>query len=198
MWEFFNLNWYSFSRSYPRIILYIAKALALLPHDHHFYASPTSGEAYRDRRLTTNFKLSVEIFCVPTCFHMRIPKPCLSVRPYPEKRNHLSFVNISPTLVIDTSMERFSRVLHHGNPKMWNIFKKFEIDEIEFCPYPEFPYAEKKSPWLRQYQSYISNWCINGKGFTSTTTWKPKNLIFFFFFKFEIEFDLYFDLCWRA
>ena len=23
-------------------------------------------------------------------------------------------------------------------------FKKFEIDEIEFCPYPEFPYAEKK------------------------------------------------------
>ena len=48
--------------------------------------------------------------------------------------NHLSFVNISPTLVIDTSMERSSRVLHHGNPNMWKIFKKFEIDEIEFCP----------------------------------------------------------------
>ena len=31
--------------------------------------------------------------------------------------NHLSFVNISPTLVIDTSMERSSRVLQHGNPK---------------------------------------------------------------------------------
>ena len=58
--------------------------------------------------------------------------------------NHLSFVNISPTLVIDTSMERSSRVLHHGNPEMWNFFKKFEIDEIEFCPYLEFPYAEKK------------------------------------------------------
>ena len=57
--------------------------------------------------------LEVEFFCVPTCFHMRIPKPCLSVR----KRNHPSFVNISPTLVIDTSMERSSRVLHHGNPK---------------------------------------------------------------------------------
>ena len=55
--------------------------------------------------------------------------------------NHLSFVNISPTLVIDTSMEWSSRVLHHGNPEMWNFFKKFEI---EFCPYPEFPYAEKK------------------------------------------------------
>ena len=57
--------------------------------------------------------------------------------------NHLSFVNISPTLVIDTSMERSSRVLHHGNPEMWKFFRKFEIDEIEFCPYPEFPNAEK-------------------------------------------------------
>ena len=43
---------------------------------------------------------------------------CLSVRT-PEKRNPLSFVNISPTLVIDASMERSSRVLHHGNPKIW-------------------------------------------------------------------------------
>ena len=59
--------------------------------------------------------------------------------------SHRSFVNISPTLVIDTSMERSSRVLHHGNPEMWNFFKKFEIDEIEFCPYPEFPYAEKRN-----------------------------------------------------
>ena len=96
------------------------------------YASPTSGEAYRDRRLTTNFELWVEIFCVPTCFHVRIPKPCLSVRlsvcpsvcPHPEKRYHHSFVNISPTLVIDTSMERSSRVLHHGNPKIWIFFQK--------------------------------------------------------------------------
>ena len=112
--------------------------------------------------------------------------------------NHLSFVNISPTLVIDTSMEWSSRALHHGNPEMWKFFKKFEIDEIEFCPYPEFPYAEKKkSPWLRQYQSYISNWYVNGKVFTSTTAWEPTNLIFFSK-KFEIEFDLYFDLCWRA
>ena len=44
------------------------------------YASPSSWEAYRDRRLTTNFELSVEIFCVLTCFHVRIPKTvCLSV-----------------------------------------------------------------------------------------------------------------------
>ena len=59
--------------------------------------------------------------------------------------NHLSFVNISPTLVIDTSMERSSRVLQHGNRKMWNFSKKFKIDKIEFCPYPEFSYAEKRN-----------------------------------------------------
>ena len=46
----------------------------------------------------------------------------LSVCLYPEKRNHHSFVNISPTLVIDTSMERFSRVLHHGNPPKIDFF----------------------------------------------------------------------------
>ena len=57
---------------------------------------------------------------------------------------------------------------------------------------------EKKSPWLRQYQSYISNWYVNGKVFTSTTTWNQKILFFIFSKKFEIEFDLYFDLCWRA
>ena len=38
------------------------------------------------------------------------------------------FVNISPTLVIDTSMERSSRVLHYENPKIWIFFPKmFEI-----------------------------------------------------------------------
>ena len=114
---------------------------------------------------------------------------------------HLSFVNISPTLVIDTSMECSSRVLHHGNPEMWKFSKKFEIDEIEFCPYPEFPYAEKKkSPWLRQYQSYISNWYVNGKVFTRRKVFNmgTKKFDFFFSKKFEIEFDLYFDLCWRA
>ena len=47
--------------------------------------------------------------------------------------NHLSFVNISPTLVIDTSMERSSRVLQHGNPKIWFFFsKKFEIQILTF------------------------------------------------------------------
>ena len=87
--------------------------------------------------------------------------------------NHLSFVNISPTLVIDTSMEWCSRVLHHGNPKMWNIFKKFEIDEIEFCPYPEFPFAEKRN------RPGFVNISPTVKVFTSSTTWEPRNLNFF-------------------
>ena len=30
-------------------------------------------------------------------------------------------------------------------PKDVIFLKKFEIDEIEFCPYPEFPYAEKRN-----------------------------------------------------
>ena len=124
----------------------------------------------------------------------------LSVCPYPEKRYHHSFVNISPTLVIDASIEWSSRVLQHGNPEMWNFFQKvrnwrnwiLSVHRVSVC-------REKKSPWLREYQSYISNWHVNGKVFTSTTAWEPKNLIFFFFSKkFEIEFDLYFDLCWRA
>ena len=55
---------------------------------------------------------------------------CLSVCPHPEKRYHHSFVNISPTLVIDTSMERFSRVLHHGNPKNLIFFQKSSKFEI--------------------------------------------------------------------
>ena len=48
----------------------------------------------------------------------------MSVCPYVEIRNHPGFVNISPTLVIDTSMEMFSRVLHHGK-KMEFFFKKW-------------------------------------------------------------------------
>ena len=60
---------------------------------------------------------------------MKFFSVCLSVCPHPKKRYHHNFVNISPTLIIDTSMERSSRVLHHGNPKIWFFFssKKLEI-----------------------------------------------------------------------
>ena len=59
------------------------------------------------------------------------PSVCLSICPYSEKRNHHSFVNISPTLVIDASMERSSQVLHDAKPKIWFFFfqksSKFEF-----------------------------------------------------------------------
>ena len=83
----------------------------------YFYAS-----AYINRQLTTNFELWVEILYVPTCFHMRIPKPCLSVCPYPEKRNHPGFVHISPTLVIDTSMERSSHEYYSMETQKFDFF----------------------------------------------------------------------------
>ena len=88
-------------RSFPKIIVdsfYLFKTLLLCLTDSDMtrcfhltgmncytralanYASPSSGEAYRGRQLTTKFELWVEIFCVPTCFHVRIPKPCPSVR----------------------------------------------------------------------------------------------------------------------
>ena len=37
---------------------------------------------------------------------------------FSEKRNHPSFVNVSPTAVIDTSVERPLQVLQYGNPKI--------------------------------------------------------------------------------
>ena len=77
-------------------------------------------------------------------------------------------------------MEWSSRVLHHGNPKILIFFSKvrdwrnwiLSVPRVSVC-------REKKTPWLRQYQSYISNWYVNGKVFTSTTTWEPKYSIFF-------------------
>ena len=53
---------------------------------------------------------------------------CLSLRvSVPREKNHLSFVNISPTLVIDTSMERSSRVLQHENIKICFFFFKLKL-----------------------------------------------------------------------
>ena len=113
---------------------------------------------------------------------------CLSVCLHPEKRYHHSFVNISPTLVIDTSMERSSRVLHHGNPKIWFfVSKKFEI-----------------GIWTKSW-NHLSFVNISPTIVIDTSMeWSLRVLqhgnqkIWFFFQKFEIGFDLYFDLCWRA
>ena len=71
------------------------------------------GGSYKANILTTE-NLRNPINKVISCVNkhvsiiMTIQKLCLSVCPYPKKRNHPSFVNISPTLLIDTSMERSS------------------------------------------------------------------------------------------
>ena len=67
--------------------------------------------------------------CADIFPYIRISKSCLSVYPYPE-RNYPSFVHISPTVVMDTSIERSSRVLQHGNRKKKIFFSK--MVEIEF------------------------------------------------------------------
>ena len=82
---------------------------------------------YEDSK-TVSVCLSVRLsvcpsVCLSVCLSVRL-SVCLSICPYPEKRNHHSFVNISPTLVIDTSMKRSSRVLRHGNPKIGFFFQK--------------------------------------------------------------------------
>ena len=84
------------------------RKVALIESLYHYYAVPSSGEAYSDRQLTLNFELWVKNFFVYRHvsiwgFHNPV---CPSVCPYPEKRYHYSIVNISPTVVIDTSITR--------------------------------------------------------------------------------------------
>ena len=81
---------------------------------------------------------------------MRIPKSCLSVRLYPEKRNHPGFININPTLVIDasiyisstlvidTSMERSLRVLYLEKSLTLFSFKKNAYLSVSAFFYKQF------------------------------------------------------------
>ena len=103
-----------------------------------------------------------------------------------KSRNHHSFVNISPTLVIDTSIERSSRVLHHGNPKIWFFFsKKFGI---EFWLVPK--------SW--NHPSFVNislTIVIDTSMKRSSQVLQHENIkIRFFSKKFEIEFRLVFCL----
>ena len=112
--------------------------------------------------------------CLSVC-----PSVCPSVRtPRKEISDHPGFVNISSTLVIDTSIERSSQVLQHGNPKIWIFFQK--SSKLNFVCTPRKEITQASSILV-----FISNWYINGKVFTSTTVWKPN-----FVLKFEIEFWL--------
>ena len=106
---------------------------------------------------------------------------CLSICPYPEKRNYPGFVNISLTLIIDTSMERSSRVLHHGNTKIWFFFF-FKVWNLNFDEELKLPI----SPTLVIDTSMEKSSQVLRHGY-------PK--IWFFFQKSS---KLNFDLCWRA
>ena len=106
--------------------------------------------------------------------------------------NHLSFVNISPTLVIDTSMERSSRVLRHGNPKIWFFFFQKSL---------KFEFWLLTKSWNHLCFVNISHTLVIDMSMerSSRVLLHGNQKIWFFFSrKFGIELDLYFDLCWRA
>ena len=56
-----------------------------------------------------------------------------------------SFVNISPTVVIDTSIERSLRVLQHGNLKMLFYFQKRSKLNFDLCRSAEIILASSMS-----------------------------------------------------
>ena len=88
-----------------------------------------------DRELTLIF-LSFELKYLVSrhvSIIMRIPKSCLFVCPYPKKRNHPIFVNITPTVAIDISIERSSRVLQHENPKIDFLDAYLSVSAAIFC-----------------------------------------------------------------
>ena len=77
-------------------------------------------------QLTTNFEFWVEIFCVPTCFHMRIPKPS---------------VCLYPRITL-------ASWIHHGNPKIWIFFKKFRNSNFDLWQRAEITLASSISVLL--------------------------------------------------
>ena len=176
------------------------------------------------------------------CKDSKTVSVCLSVCPHPEKRYHHSFVNISPTLIIDTSIERSSRVLHHGNPKIWIFFQKSSKFEfwlltkswnhrsfVNISPTLVIDTSmERSSRVLHHGNPKIWFFCQKSSKFEFwllTKSWNHPSFVnisptlvidtsmerssrvlqhgnpkiwFFFSKKFEIEFDLYFDLCQRG
>ena len=78
--------------------------------------------------------------------------------PYPEKRNHPRCVNISPTLVIDTAMgmSLWVATSYSMETQKFDFFCQ-KSSKLNFVHTLSVHNPENKSPWLRQYKSYISN-----------------------------------------
>ena len=121
------------------------------------------------------------------CEDSKTVSVCLSVRlsicPYPEKRNYSGFVNFSPTLVIDTSMERSSRVLQHGNPKIQKS-SKFEFWNVT------------KSWNHLSFVNISSTLVIDTSMERSSRVLQHRNPKIWYFFQKSLK--LNFDLCWIA
>ena len=91
-----SLNYYS-STALFSLLLTLLKVGLKYTYLMSNYASPSSGDAYRDWQLTLNFELWVENFA---CRHVSMwglqnCAVCPSLSVCPEKRNHPSFINIS-------------------------------------------------------------------------------------------------------
>ena len=98
--------------------------------------------------------------------------------------NHLSFVNISRTLAIDTSIERSSRLLQHGNLKICNFFpKKIWNSNFDLCWIAEITLASSISvvhwPLIHQWKGLHEYYSMETQ-------------------KFEKVRNSNFDLCWIA
>ena len=146
------------------------------------------GDAYSDRQLTPKFELLSWNFLCANMFPYGDTKT-VSVCPYSEKRNHHSFVNISPTLVNDTSMERSSRVLATawkvGNPifflkgfeiEFWFVLKSWNhLTFVYICPTLVIDTSMERFSWV------LASYSMETQKFD-----------FFFSKKFEIEFSLVF------
>ena len=89
----------------------------------------SSGDAYKNRQLTPNFELWVEFF---VCRHVSLWGFRIRVCPYPEKRNHPSFISIIPTLVIDTSLESLHEYYSMETQK-FDFFLKSSKLNFDLC-----------------------------------------------------------------
>ena len=85
----------------------------------------------------------------------------------PKFWNHASFVNISPTVVIGTWLERFSRVLQHGTSpppvKKWNVY--LSVSAVMLCKlFLAYTVQIDRSAFLCNPQAfkYVSTYiCVN-------------------------------------
>ena len=126
--------------------------------------------------MTFEFKF----FCVPTCFHMRIPNSKTLFVRTPRKVITLArFVNISPTVVIDIYINgKVFTITTTWKPKNLILFSKKL--KIEFwLLFWHVPKCWNHLIIVNISPTVVPNWYINGnfgKVFTITTAWIPKKL----------------------